>query len=321
MTIKYSEETPDSLAIEAIKTAMITAKPSFANDKIFREDFRGEYGVVSCYNGLKIGGGANTLIRVRLGALSKEATSVDDFFSRVLPDLTHEMLGYIDERSRFIIEESGFYETSFLVKEGLIEKEKFTGLFGLVGLADCVNNLLSATKKEDRFGYSQEANELGERIIKRLDELVKAHNSKYAGSFFGHHLLHAQVGIDTDVNESPGCRIPVGEEPEMLDHIMQSAPFHKYFSSGIGDIFIFDQTYKNNYEAILDIIKGAFDNGLRYYSLYGADCDVVRVTGYLVKRSEMEKLDRGEQVLRDTTALGKGARDNAKALDRRLRHE
>ncbi|WP_349763264.1 glycyl radical enzyme domain-containing protein, partial [Fusobacterium sp. SYSU M8D902] len=83
---------------------------------------------------------------------------------------------------------------------------------------------------------------------------------------------------------------------------------------------IFDQTYNNNIEAILDIIKGAFANEMRFFSLYGSDSDVVRVTGYLVKKSEMAKLDRGEQVLRDTTILGKGARDNAKALERRLRY-
>ncbi len=59
---------------------------------------------------------------------------------------------------------------------------------------------------------------------------------------------------------------------------------------------------------------------MRFFSLYGSDSDVVRVTGYLVKKSEMAKLDRGEQVLRDTTILGKGARDNAKALERRLRY-
>lgn len=321
LTLKYNEETTKELALDAIQTALSTAKPSFANDKMFRDDFKGEYGIVSCYNGLKVGGGANTLVRVRLGALAKEATSVEDFFERVLPEATKEMLDYIDERSKFIIEESGFYESSFLVKEGLIEKEKFTGLFGFVGLAECVNTLLNATEEKDRFGYSQTANELGEKIVKTMSDSVLGHKSKYAGSFFGNtHLLHSQVGIETDVNESPGCRIPVGEEPEMLEHILQSAPFHKYCPSGIGDIFVFDKTYENNYEAILDIIKGAFANNMRFYSLYGSDCDVVRVTGYLVKRSEMEKLDRGEQVLRDTTALGKGARDNSKALDRRLRY-
>ena len=42
------------------------------------------------------------------------------------------------------MEESGFFESSFLVKEGLIEKEKFTGLAGVVGIADAVNYLLKS---------------------------------------------------------------------------------------------------------------------------------------------------------------------------------
>lgn len=321
LTLKYNKETSKDFALMAIETALFTAKPSFANDDIFTKDFKGNYGIVSCYNGLKIGGGANTLVRLKLGSLSKEATSIDDFFNRVLPDAVKEILTFIDNRSKFIIEESNFFESSFLVKEGLIEKEKFTGLFGFVGLAECVNNLLNVTDIKDKFGYSQVANELGEKIIKTMYDYVQNHKSKYAGSFFENtHLLHSQVGIDTDKNESPGCRIPIGEEPEMLEHILQSAPFHKYCPSGIGDIFVFDQTYNNNLEAILNIIDGAFNSGLRYYSLYGSNSDVVRVTGYLVKKSEMEKLDRGEQVLRDTTILGKGARDNAKALERRLRY-
>lgn len=322
LTIKYSEETTDKIAIEAIKTALITAKPSFANDKIFRADFKGEYGIVSCYNGLKVGGGANTLVRVRLGALSKLANSEGDFLTRVLPEISKEILEYIDERSRFIIEESGFYESNFLIKEGLLEKEKFTGLFGFVGLAECVNNLLGATEKQKRFGYSEKANRLGLEIVETMSKIIMNHKTKYAGEFFGKtYLLHSQVGIDIDKDESPGCRIPVGEEPEIFEHIIQSAPFHRYCPSGIGDIFVFDETYKSNPEAILDIIKGAFETEMRFFSLYSDTCDVVRVTGYLVKKSEIEKLDRGEQVLRDTTILGKGARDNAKALDRKLRSE
>jgi hypothetical protein len=58
---------------------------------------------------------------------------------------------------------------------------------------------------------------------------------------------------------------------------------------------------------------------MRYLSLHGSDSDVIRITGYLVKRSEIEKLRRGEQVLQDTVALGLGAVDNQKVLERKVR--
>lgn len=320
LTLKYDETTSKKLAIKGIETALVTAKPSFANNKMFTDDFRGEYGIVSCYNGLKVGGGANTLVRVRLGKAAQSAASIEEFMGTSLPHLVSKTLKYIDERSRFLIEESGFYETHFLVKEGFLEKEKFSGLFGIVGLAECVNTLLSLEGEDLRFGRDKEADQLGLKVVELISSMIDNHKSEYAGTYFDNkHIFHSQVGIETDQNESPGCRIPVGEEPEMFEHIIQSAPFHKYFASGIGDIFVFDNTHENNKDSILDIIEGAFSAGLRFYSLYGSDCDVVRVTGYLVKRSEIEKLEKGEAVLRDTTVLGKGAADHSGALSRKLR--
>jgi YjjI family glycine radical enzyme len=320
LTLKYSEETTNRLAIESINTALVTAKPSFAKDSMYREDFGGnEYGIVSCYNGLEVGGGAHTLVRVRLGRLAKKAANKTDFMEKILPELAHEMLGYIDERIRFILEESVFFKVNFLVAEGFIKKEKFTGLFGMVGLAECVNHLMELEGKTGRFGSNDPANELGEDIVKALTKIIKDHRCEYFESEEKKHLLHSQVGIETDAGESPGCRIPIGEEPEMFEHIVQASPFHKYFASGIGDIYSFDETYKKNPQAILDIINGGFNMGLRFFSMYGSDCDVVRVTGYLVKKSEMEKLDCGKVVLRDTTILGKGARDNGRVLTRKLR--
>ncbi|MCX5773605.1 MAG: DUF3029 family protein, partial [Fusobacteria bacterium] len=99
----------------------------------------------------------------------------------------------------------------------------------------------------------------------------------------------------------------------------KSAPFHPYFPSGIGDIFVFNQTYDENPEAILDIIKGGFSTGLRYFSLYSESSDVVRISGYLVKKSELLKLDLKEAVLNDATVLGQGGRDNLDSLSRRIR--
>lgn len=319
ISIKYSKETSDELAIEAIKTALSCAKPSFANDEMFSSELGKDYAIASCYNGLNIGGGSYTLVRMILSKLAYKAKDVQDFLNNVLPDAVDVMLDYMDKRVNFIVEESNFFESSFLVREGLISRDKFTAMFGLVGLAECVNTLLNATEQKDRFGYGKDANELGEVIIKAMYDRVNSHNNKYCEATDNHYLLHAQVGIESDVATSPGCRIPIGEEPQLPEHLIQSAVFHKYFPSGIGDIFKFDTMAKNNPKAILDIIKGAFNINMRYFSLYCDDCDVIRITGYLVKRSDIEKLDRGEQVLQDTVVLGQGAVKNAKILERKLR--
>lgn len=321
ITLKYSDKTPDDFAVEAIKTALSCAKPSFANHEIFSSEFGQNYGIVSCYNGLNLGGGSYTLVRMVLSKLADMAYNTDHFLTKVLPDAIDATLDYMDKRVKFIVEESTFFESSFLVREGFLSRDKFSAMFGLVGLAGCVNTLLGATELKDRFGHGKEANELGETIIKAIYERVNAHKAPYCEITDNHYLLHAQVGIDTDAGISPGCRIPIGEEPPIHEHLVQSAVFHKYFPSGIGDIFKFDSMAKNNPKSILDIINGGFKVGLRYFSLYCDDCDVIRITGYLVKRSDIEALERGEQVLNDTVVLGYGAAKNSKILERKLREE
>lgn len=133
-------------------------------------------------------------------------------------------------------------------------------------------------------------------------------------------MLHAQVGIASDKGISPGTRIPIGEEPEeVIDHLMVLNRFHKYFPSGTGDIFPIDLTVHKNPEYVLDIVKGSFRKDLRYLSYYASDSDVIRITGYLVKKSEMEMLDAGMAVMHDTTSLGLGAAKNGKILERKVR--
>lgn len=319
LTLKYSTDTPDDFAIDAINTALITAKPSFANHEMFSKEFDGNYAIASCYNGLTIGGGSYTLSRLNLAGLAKKAENQEEFINLILPDAVEKMAGYMQERIRFIVEESGFFETNFLVKEGLIDKENFTGMFGMFGLAECVNYFIDSSKLENRFGHGKIASELGYRIIEKLETEVNKHNDPHCSISKGKYLLHAQVGIDTDMGISPGCRIPIGDEPELPQHIIEAAKFHKFFPSGIGDIFNFDSTVKSNPEYVLDIIKGAFKHQMRYFSAYASDCDVIRITGYLVKRSEMEKLQKGQQVLQDTVALGLGAVMNQKVLERKIR--
>ncbi len=319
ITLKYSKDTSEKFAIDCVNTVLITAKPSFANHEMFAEELGDKYAIVSCYNGLYIGGGSYTLSRLNLAFLAKKAKNSEDFLENILPDAINRMAGYMDERIRFLVEESGFFQSNFLVKEGLIEQDRFTGMFGMFGLAECVNHFVNSEKQEDRFGYSDSANDLGYSIMCKMEEVVNKHNNKYCEVSGGKYLLHAQVGIDSDQGISPGCRIPIGEEPEIQNHIIQSARFHKFFPSGIGDVFNFDATAKNNPEFILDIIKGSFKEGMRYFSLYSTDCDVIRITGYLVKKSDMEKLDAGQVALQDTVALGLGSVKNQKILERKVR--
>ena len=199
ITLKYdSDLTSDEFAIKAIETALVTAKPSFANNKMFREDFKGDYGIVSCYNGLDIGGGSYTLVRLNLADLANKAKDEEDFLNNILPEACDLMADYMDQRVKFIVEESGFFDHHFLVKEGLISRDKFTAMFAMFGLAECVNRLLKAEKLEDKFGHSQYANDLGEKIIKIMDEKAKSHDAPYCEVSDGHYLLHAQVGIETD---------------------------------------------------------------------------------------------------------------------------
>lgn len=320
ITLKLSEETPESFVLDAIDTALITAKPSFANHQMFLDDFSGDYAIVSCYNGLDIGGGSYTLVRMNLHKLAQKYDDFDTFFNVGLPNAAKHMLDYLDERIRFLIYETPFFEENFLVDEKLIDINKFTGMFGLVGLANAVNHFVeNSDDLDNRFGHSEYADSMGVKIIEKLDEIVKSHSLKELYASKGHYLLHAQVGIDTDMGTAPGCRIPIGDEPEIYKHVVQAAKYHKYFPSGIGDIFNFDKTVKSNPSYVLDIIKGAFKSGMRYLSVYSTDCDVIRITGYLVKRSEIEKLEGGERVLRDTAQLGMGAVKNQRILERKVR--
>jgi YjjI family glycine radical enzyme len=241
-----------------------------------------------------------------------------DRFWQNLEEGAETMMRYMDARIAFMIRDSGFFETNFLVREGFITPERFTGMFGLVGLAECVNTLLA--DKSCRFGRDEEADKLGLEILGRLDELVKAHGNPYCGGTGGHFLLHGQVGLDTDTGETPAARIPIGEEPEeLIDHIRHCGLFHRFFPAGIGEVFVVEASARGNPESVLDLVKGGFSEGGRYFSIHSRDSDVIRITGYLVKRSEMDKLSRGNQVLQNTTALGLGAVRNARILERKLR--
>lgn len=320
LTLKYDPElTSDDFANACVRCMLKTAKPSFANHRTFVKEWGEDYAIASCYNGLKIAGGGFTLPRMRMYECAVQSKGIEDFLDNTLPYYVDLMAKMMDDRVRFIVEQSSFFKSNFLVTEGFVKLENFTGMFGMVGLAECVNYLLHIDDPKKGFGHNDEANQLGVRIMDRLSELVEAHEAPYCDCCNHHYRLHAQVGIDSDGREdSPGARIPVGAEPELPVHISHSMLFHKYFPTGIGDIFKFEETWIKTPEAIIDIIKGALAGGMRYFSGYLENNDVVRVTGYLVKKSELAKLDAMKQSLNNCSAFGQGARDTANALDRKV---
>lgn len=314
-TFKYDMDiTPDDLMEKVITCALTCANPAIANHKAHKSTYW-DYGVSSCYNVLPIRGGSYILSRVVLPRLAEMAESTDHFLKEVLPEALQGLGEYMDERIRFLVEESGYFESSFLLKEGLIERECFTGMFGIAGLCDGVNYLLRDSGK--RYGNDPEADDLAEQILKIISEFVDNYPAKYCEVSGGHYHLHAQAGLSTDNGVTSGIRIVVGDEPDNIaDHLRHSARFHKYFPTGCSDIFPFESTAKNNPTAVLDIIKGAFSIGDKYIAIYQSDGDLVRITGYLAKRSDIEKYDNGEVVLHDTVENG-SANYKLNRLDKR----
>ena len=314
MSMIYNQHTPDDFALKAIETGLVTAKPSFVNDGMYTEDWGSNYAIVSCYNALPVGGGGLTLGRLNLKKLADLAESREQFLDDLLPRAVAAQCEQMDKRDTFILEDAHFLEYTFLAEEGLIHKDRFVGMFGMVGLAECVNQVLKLTDPGERYGHGKEAEEFALDVLERIHRQVEAYQPKY-----GKFALHGQVGISTDWGVTPNTRVPVGEEPALPEHLMFTAKTQKHFAAGIGELFPFEETAKKNPRAVLDIIKGAFGQGMRYFSFYSDTSDVVRITGYLVKRSEMEKLDRGEAVLQNTTGLGLGSAKQGKILERKVR--
>ena len=320
MTILYDEDiTPDDFAEKCIYASLLTANPAFANDKYYRKDFNGDYAIASCYNGLPIRGGAFTLSRLRLGSLARTSNSKEDFFNRVFPEAIDLMCNFMEAKIKFLVEETPFFSDNFLVKEGFVELDRFVGLFGVVGLHECVEELLKLEKINKQYGKDDYANNLGLEIMEYLENRVNSFVSEYSTFWNNRFLLHSQVGAQDDNGDSAGVRIQIGKELPMYDHIRHSSLFHKFFPSGIGDHFPFDETAQRNPSAVLDIFKASFRMNMRYISCYGDNGDLIRVTGYLVKKSDMKKFIDGERVSYDTVQYAKDAFEKYHLLERKVR--
>ncbi|WP_353894133.1 YjjI family glycine radical enzyme [Proteinivorax hydrogeniformans] len=314
ISLKYSPKiTDDELLEEAAKTALVTGKPHFHNHPLIKEQL-GDYGVVSCYNNLLIGGGSHTLIRINLLKLANKSESLEEYLHDLIPAAVDAASELANSRNKFLVEDAKFFESDFLAQEGLIDLDKFTSMVGIFGLAEVVNKFSKGT-----YGKDEEANSIGLKIVEKIYDHLMSVDAVYCQGTEDKLTLHAQSGISDDIDETPGTRIPIGDEPELYQHLCTVIPMHKYFNSGISDIFIFDQTVKDNPKAMCDIIKGAMKQGIRTFTANQEDSELIRITGYLIKRSDLENFSNNKKNLQLSGNLGAEAVVNQRILNRKVR--
>ncbi len=285
--------TPDDLIRDAVTTVFETGKPHFVNHPMMVGDHGERYAAVSCYNSLKIGGGAHTLVRLNLKeAVLRHEGGVEAFLADALPHWVELTAELAEARIRSLVEDQGFYAHHFLATEGLVELDRFSAMFGIFGLAECVNLLMAHEgRPEARYGHDAQANDTAYRVVERVAELVKARPLPYCAGGDGAAYLHSQSGIDLDEGVTAGCRIPIGDEPGMREHLTVCAPNHRHFASGISDIVHVDETAVGNPQALVDIIRGAFTVGMRDFTFNLDSNEFIRITGYLVRKSDLVGID------------------------------
>lgn len=317
LTFYYDPDISTDEILELATNSIVECcKPHIANHPIHAETFdeRG-YGIVSCYNVLPVGGGSSTMTRVNLKEVAMRADSEEHFFSEVLPYYLELNFRLTEKRISYLFEESNFF-SSFLVEEGWVERDRFSMMYGIYGMADAVNILQEKEGRSGKYGFDETANAMGLEISRLSAEVVESRPLKNV--WRGRALLHSQAGICTDT-VTPGVRIPYGTEPDPVSHIEALAAHHQYFPSGVSEILTLDPTIKNNPQALFQLCKGAFELGFREFSANVADADLVRVTGYMIRLSDVEKYKEEKGSRTNTTAYGAEAVDTVGILQRRPR--
>ena len=325
LTLKVDPvRTPDDLLLDAVRTVFECAKPHFVNHPMMTGDLGPDYAAVSCYNSLKIGGGSHTLVRLNLAEAVRHCPgSAPEFLTRTLPHFVELTAELMEARIRHLVEVAGFYAHDWLVAEGLIALDRFSAMFGIYGLAEAVEALLEREGKHLRYGHDAEANELSYRITSAVADLVAARALPYCEGNGGRAFLHSQSGIDSDVGVTAGTRIPIGREPSLFEHLMAVAPHHRLFAAGVSDVLRFDDTARRNPQAVVDVIVGAFASGMRDFTFNLDSNDFIRITGYLVRKSDLARIGSGAR--HASTFLGAGSvaqsHVDQRAVKRVISHE
>ena len=311
LSLKVDPEiTPDDLVRDAVETVFECGQPHFVNHPMMVAGLGPSYGVASCYNSLRVGGGSHTLVRLNLAEVAERHSGTrETFLDELLPHYVELTAELMEARIRHLVEEARFFEHSWLVTDGLLHLDRYSAMFGVYGLAEAVARVLEHEGSAGRYGHDPEANGLAEQVLARVSTLVAQRPLPYCEGNHGRALLHSQSGIDSDVGVTAGCRVPVGDEPGLVQHLRTVTPHHELFPAGISDVLAFDETARRNPDAVVDVIRGAFRTGMRDFTFNLDSNDFIRITGYLVRKSDLARLDtpNPEGGRHGSTFLGAGS--------------
>jgi len=306
MTLRYDPQSTDrDFALEALLNGMLLAKPYFLNHAMMLQDWGPDYAVASCYNDMRLGGGVYTLVRLNLKQVLQGVDApLETVLGEIIPEAARLQMEVINSRIRYLVEEIGWFEKNPILQEGLLDAEKFTAYAGVYGLAEGVNGLMAAWgKPEARYGHNPEANAAANQIVERLAREIAALPAQYCAGTANRAAFHAQVGISSDVGVTPGVRVRGGDEPALYDHLRTEAPHHRWISGGVSTILEFDQTAEQNLEAVLKIVEGGFKLGIRNVSIGSVNSEYIRVSGYLMRRSDLEAAKAEKSIRHDSSLL------------------
>lgn len=318
LTLLFDPHTSGDALLElAADNIIATSKPHIANHPIHAATFddRG-YGIVSCYNALPVGGGASTLVRLNLKEVAARSCDQADFFARALPFYMERTFDLMRARVDYLFNQSHFFD-SFLVAEGWIARDRFTAMFGIFAMAEAVDILQAKAGRSGHYGHDDDANALGLKITEALATRVTA--ERLENVWRSHAMLHSQAGISSDTGLTPGIRIAYGQEPDPVTHIRALAPQHRHFPSGVSEILTLDETIRANPEALIQLCKGALASGFREFTANVAGNDLVRVTGYMVRLSDIRRVEAAKGSRTNTSALAAEAAKMTDILNRKPR--
>ncbi|MCE5208757.1 MAG: YjjI family glycine radical enzyme [Chloroflexi bacterium] len=323
VTLRYDPAvTGHDFALLAVENALQLSKPYFLNHARMVQDWGDNYVIASCYNAMRPGGGIHTLVRLNLKRLASQTRAgLEAFLDEVIPQAARLQAEVIESRIRYLVEEVGWFEKDIFLQEGLLQRDRFSAYAGIFGLAEAVQIMMErAGMPEARYGHHPAANEAAARITQRMEQEVNSLPQPYCEGTGGHACLHAQVGIDNDLGVTPGCRVPAGTEPDLYAHLLAELPSQQAVQGGISTILEFDQTAAGNPQAVLDIIHGAFSAGIRNLSIGSTNSEYIRVTGYLIRRADLEAKQKEKALRHDSSLNGTGfIAHQQNTLHRRMR--